>query len=226
MDDPSALCAKLAAAELDVALVSSFEFLRNPMYRIVDGVSISSVGPVYSVIVAHRGDIADVTEIELDPASLTSVNLLHCLLAECGFKPRLVAKSEDKDLGRARLLIGDQAIRARQSETELQFWDLGEEWHRLFHLPFVFALWLIRPEVSGANAMAEKLRDLRDRNMDRLDDLIATETRFDREFCKFYYRDCLKFGFGEREREGLQTFRKICEGQGLLPKQEMALDLV
>ena len=41
--------------ELDVALVSSFEFLRNPIYRIVDDVSISSDGPVYSVVVAHRG---------------------------------------------------------------------------------------------------------------------------------------------------------------------------
>ena len=54
-DHPSALCNKLATAELDVALVSSFEFLRNPIYRIVDDVSISSDGPVYRVVVAHHG---------------------------------------------------------------------------------------------------------------------------------------------------------------------------
>jgi len=40
-DHPSALCDKLATAKLDVALVSSFEFLRNPIYRIVDNVSIT-----------------------------------------------------------------------------------------------------------------------------------------------------------------------------------------
>ncbi|MBO0696299.1 MAG: hypothetical protein J2P56_09395, partial [Verrucomicrobia bacterium] len=45
-DHPSALCNKLAAGKLDVALVSSFEFLRNPIYRIVDHISISSDGPV------------------------------------------------------------------------------------------------------------------------------------------------------------------------------------
>ena len=45
-DHPSVLCNKLAAAELDVALVSSFEFLRNPIYRIVDDVSIASDGRV------------------------------------------------------------------------------------------------------------------------------------------------------------------------------------
>ena len=89
-DHPSALCNKLAAGELDVALVSSFEFLRNPIYRIVDDVSISSDGPVYSVVVAHRSEIDQIEEIELDPASETSVNLLRCLIAELGLNPRLV----------------------------------------------------------------------------------------------------------------------------------------
>jgi hypothetical protein len=81
-DHPSALCKRLANGELDIALVSSFEFLRNPIYRIVDNVSISSVGPVYSVVVAHSGDISGIDEVELDPARETSGNLLRCLLAK------------------------------------------------------------------------------------------------------------------------------------------------
>src|ERR1051325_6463805 len=80
-DHPSALCKRLANRELDAALVSSFEFLRNPIYRIVDDVSISSDGPVYSVVVAHHGNISEVKEIQLDPASQTAVKLLRCLLA-------------------------------------------------------------------------------------------------------------------------------------------------
>ena len=116
-DHPSALCNKLAAGNLDVALVSSFEFLRNPIYRIVDDVSISSDGPVYSVVVARRGEVAEIEEIELDPASETSANLLRCLIAERGLSPRLVQNSTARwpgaaELGsshRAQLLIGDQA---------------------------------------------------------------------------------------------------------------------
>ena len=46
LDDPSALCTQLACGDLDIALVSSFEFLRNSSYRIVDDVSISSAGSV------------------------------------------------------------------------------------------------------------------------------------------------------------------------------------
>src|SRR5438067_7352973 len=119
-DHPSALCNKLAAGKLDVALVSSFEFLRNPIYRIVDDVSISSNGPVYSVIVAHRGEIAEIKEIELDPASETSINLLRCLLADLGFNLRLVRRAagapvmtKSAFVGRAQLFVGDQAIYVR-----------------------------------------------------------------------------------------------------------------
>src|SRR5258708_39057475 len=93
LDHPSVLCAQLARGELDVALVSSFEFLRNPIYRIVDGISISSDGPVYSVVVAHVGQISVAEQIELDPAAETSGNLLRCLLSELKLRPRFVATS-------------------------------------------------------------------------------------------------------------------------------------
>src|SRR5438094_4728636 len=92
-DHPSALCNKLTAGKLDVALVSSFEFLRNPIYRIIDDVSISSDGRVYSVVVAHRDEISRIDEIELDPASETAVNLLRCLLGELGLNPHLKQRS-------------------------------------------------------------------------------------------------------------------------------------
>src|SRR4029077_3669819 len=75
LDHPSVLCRKLADGDLDVALVSSIEYLRNPIYKIVDDVSIASDGPVYSVVVAHQGELSDIREIVLDPASETSVAL-------------------------------------------------------------------------------------------------------------------------------------------------------
>ena len=294
LDNPAALCVQLARGELDVALVSSFEFLRNPIYRIVDDVSISSVGPVYSVIVAHQGEMADIDEIELDPASETSVALLRCLLAQCGLNPRLVAKDQlEKRLQRkvlgstgcqpavagslpttpgdiprtgeliaaprqaaetdrlatgrvrptgglaacapqtspssdaAQLLIGDQAIRFRQEHAnEFQYWDLGEQWKKLVDLPFVYALWLIRPEVVDPKTIASRLRALRDENLAKIDNLIAEEKEFDREFCARYYREHLRFNFGEKEKEGLRKFQRLCEMHGLLPKRKIAFTVV
>ena len=247
LDHPAALCDQLAHGELDVALVSSFEFLRNPVYRIVDGVSISSTGPVYSVFVAHRGPISEIEEIELDPASATSVNLLRCLLAESRLAPRLVTRSTSSGVGtrvltrgkdlrlgtaastahRAFLLIGDQAIRFRQEYGgEFKFWDLGEQWQHLAGLPFVYALWLVRPEVVGTRAIGDCLRALRDENLANLDRLVAEEKEFDHDFCLRYYREHLRLNLGEEAKEGLRIFQGLCEKQGLLPKRKIEFNFV
>jgi len=228
LDHPSVLCAQLAHGELDVALVSSFEFLRNPIYRIVDGISISSDGPVYSVVVAHVGEISAAEQIELDPAAETSGNLLRCLLSELKLRPRFVATSTSSlAKERARLLIGDQAIRFRQQHgNEFQFWDLGENWQNLAGLPFVYALWLVRPEVVDPKSIADRLRALRDQNLANIENLIANEKEFDRGFCDRYYREHLRFNFGEREKEGLRAFHHLCQKHDLLPKRHIAFGVV
>src|SRR5437762_4947862 len=219
------LCKRLASGGLDVAFVSSFEFLRNPIYRIVDDVSISSAGPVYSVVVTHRGDISEVDDIELDPAAATSTNLLRCLLAERGLSPRLVRNMGRMPMFRsasaARLLIGDQAIHFRERHPDFEFWDLGEQWNKLVGLPFVYALWLARPEVVDPKPIANRLRALRDENLAGIDELIAEEKEFDRKFCRRYYRENLRFGFGQEEKAGLREFHKRCLEQRLLPPEHL-----
>jgi chorismate dehydratase len=231
-DHPSALCHRLAKGQLDVALVSSFEFLRNPIYRIVDDVSISSDGPVYSVVVAYRGEFSNIEEIGLDPASETAVNLLRCLLAELGLTPGLTgAVPGSAGLPRARLIIGDQAISFRQNHAgEFQFWDLGERWKNLTGLPFVYALWLIRPEVPDAKSIAQRLRRLRDENLADVPGVVAdvadNKRASTRKFLDRYYHEYLRFGFGTREKQGLQSFADLCAKHGVLPKQVREFSLV
>jgi chorismate dehydratase len=230
LDHPAALCRSLSDGELDVALVSSFEFLRRPIYKVVDGISISSDGPVYSVIVACTGERSPV-EIELDPASETSVALLHHLLRERGETFKGVEITTDVlspfGAGRARLLIGDQAIRFRQRfGAAYRYWDLGDEWRRMTKLPFVYALWLVRPELSNIEALGKQLRALRDQNVRSIEQIIAQEKSFEPEFCRRYYRDNLRFNFGEREKRGLQEFANACAKLNLIPKRGLDLQLV
>ncbi len=153
-------------------------------------------------------------EIALDPASLTSVNLLRCLLAESGLSPRLISSANDS----ARLLIGDQAIRFREEHGDgFHYRDLGQWWKEMTGLPFVFALWLVRPEVGEGKAIAEQLRARRDANLAGLEQLIAAEENYSPDFLRFYFNDCLRFGFGPREQEGLLKFRQLCQRHALLP---------
>jgi chorismate dehydratase len=223
-DHPSALCRQLAQGELNVALVSSFEFLRVPVYTIADGVAVAADGAVYSVFVAHKRAIEDVREVALDPASATSVNLLRCVLAEHGLSPRL--RTDGRSVGDARLIIGDQALAFRQEHGPgYQYWDLGAEWKRLTDLPFVFALWLIRPEMREPGVLADQLRHLRDANLAALDRVIVAQKNFAPEFCAFYFRECLRFDFGDAEKAGLLRFRSLCERHGILPPNPAPLRL-
>jgi chorismate dehydratase len=220
-DHPAALCRKIERGDLDVALVSSLEYLRRPIYRIVDGVSISAQGAVHSVIVAHNEDLSRAQEIDIDPASETSVALLRCLLSQRGLNPRLRVGSTDRRPGFG-LLIGDQAIRFRADHGEhYHYWDLAETWAKMTSLPFAFAFWLIRPEIENAKEIADKLRALRDHNVASIDELALSQSEVSPAFCRKYYREHLFFDFGEREKAGLREFHRRC----LLNKIDVAPDL-
>jgi chorismate dehydratase len=261
-DHPAALCRKLEHGDLDVALVSSLEYLRRPIYRIVDNVSISAHAAVYSVIVAHNENLSRVEEIEVDPASETSVALLRCLLSHRGLHPRLRLRNTDLEsvrpaelhsaesatargsveaqtaptafgAGRTgqrpvfRLLIGDQAIRFRAEHGErYHYWDLAETWAQITSLPFVFALWLIRPEINNAKEIAGALRQLRDRNLGKLDDLVSTQSEVSPAFCRKYYREHLSFDLGEPEKAGLREFHRRCLRNKIDVAPELRLNLV
>jgi chorismate dehydratase len=193
-------------------MVSSLEYLRTPIYRIVDGVSIAANGPVYSVVVAHQAPLRKIESIELDPASETSVVLLKLLLKE----KKLVAQIGPRETKRpggpqAKLLIGDQAIRFRAEQGgKFKYWDLAETWREITGLPFVFALWLIRPEVTEAREIAIELRKLRSRNLNRIDELVTSQSEVSADFCRRYYRQYLCFGLDEREKAGLIEFHRRC----------------
>jgi predicted solute-binding protein len=173
----------------------------------------------------------DPGRVEIDPASATGVSLMRCLLLERNQRLQEFPLPDDKlsplNEGRARLLIGDQAIRFRHKYGErYAYRDLGEVWRTLTGLPFVYALWLIRPEVEEAKAIADSLRAARDRNLIELDEIIHEQEEFSAEFCAYYYRDCLQFGLGETEKAGLRSFGNLCVKHDLLENVVERLPLV
>lgn len=216
-DHPSVLCRKLAAGELEAALVSSFEYLRRPIYRIVDDVCVASPGPVYSVVLTNPGSLRAAEEIAVDPASETSVALLRCLLFQRNLHPTFVPATGQPPSSRPRveLLIGDQAMHFRQKFPDVPIMDLAEEWNAITHLPFVFALWLVRPEVTNAGRIARALRELRDQNVKRLVEIAAHQSQFTPQLAERYLSENLSYVLGPREKQGLQEFHRRCGASGM-----------
>ena len=209
-DHPSGLARDLANGALDVALVPTFEALRDPRYLLADGVAIASDGPVFSVFLAHRGPLAEVRKIALDPASLTSVHLLQILLAEYhGRRPQMLDLSAFPADADAALLIGNQAIEFRERDAGAhQILDLGDEWKRRTGLPFVYAPWLLRADLPNAAAVAEELRALKRHGAAHLAEIIRADPH-NPALSQRYLTEHIRFDLGPREKAGIEKFREL-----------------
>jgi predicted solute-binding protein len=225
-DHPSNLARAMAAGSLDAALVPIFEALGPRPYYIVDGVAIACDGPVYSVILAYHGELADIRTLELDPASLTSVHLVQVLLREFhGVTPRCVAAGELAAPADARLLIGNHAIEYRRDAPPgVRFLDLGEEWKKQTGLPFVFAVWLLRSGLPDLSAIAQGFRALQEAG-DPLIPAIAEKAgeEIGRDLAFRYLTEYIRFDLGKRERAGMERFRELLVKHGFLEQRVSAL---
>jgi predicted solute-binding protein len=223
-EHPARLADLLAAGQIDLALVPVFEALRQPDFPVVDGVSISSCGPVYSVVLAHRGPIADLQSAWLDPASRTSNNLLRCILAEFrGIRPRYHTGQAPSGISdhEGVLLIGNQAIRHRQQPREgIEYLDFGEEWLARTGLPFVYAVWQIRAEIPHPAKVAEALRAMKCAGLSRAREIAHLQREFDPAFAEHYLTAHIKFDLADREKAGLTRFSALLRKHALLAPGE------
>ncbi|MEM5788168.1 MAG: menaquinone biosynthesis protein, partial [Syntrophobacteraceae bacterium] len=151
---PSYLNELAANGELDISPVSSIEYARHSdLYYIVPDLSISSFGKVKSVLLLSRYPVEQLSgrDILMSSQSHTSVGLLKILAKlRFGIEPRFRVgtprQGQDGEDCRADafLAIGDEALRLSGSGSYPEIVDLGAAWYEWTHLPFVFALWVVR----------------------------------------------------------------------------------
>jgi chorismate dehydratase len=223
---PSELAGKIREGAVDVALVPAFEALNRPGWPIADNIAIAGWGSVYSVYLAGRVPINRITRVVMDPASLTSVNLVRCILEESyGIKPEYLSAPERED--DARLLIGNHAIDFREREGDRWiYYDLGEEWRKFTGLPFVFAVWLMGLAVKDPSLVADELRFLKNSGLSRIDRICGELEPCRRRFCREYLTRYIRFDLGENEKKGLDRFRKLLVQRGQLAASSAPLRFV
>ena len=208
----------LSDLELDAALVSITEVLLNDRYDILDGIAIASLGEVYSVLLAHKKPLAEVTEVFCDTASLTSVNLLKVLLAERGLKPEFkplenYAAATEKDFV---LIIGDPAIDFQRAPHTHEIMDLGSAWLELTNLPFVYAVWALRRGIDNKELRYE-LKGSKNFGLESLEHLIETREEFDEDFRRDYFEWHIHYHLAEDEKRGIAKFCELLRKHDLGP---------
>ena len=219
---PSRCADLLRASEADAGIIPSIEYQRIRNLKIVPGLSVSSCGPVRSVLLISRCPLQAIQSIAVDTASRTSACLLEILLdRHFHILPLLVP--HDPDLERmlrerdAALIIGDPALAS--DFPGLQVWDMATEWRKMTGLPFVFAFWALRAEAATPD-WVPAFQQSTVYALAHLNEIIEQETRrtgLTPELIRSYLTENIDFSLGEENLKGLRLFYSLAEQLGLTP---------
>lgn len=213
---PSQLVDMLRKNLIQAGIVSSAEYLLNPdYYRVVQGISISSREKACSVLLFSKKPIERIQSVYLTPASLTSKLLALYLLRVYESKPRIVT---DPSGAEALLLIGDEALAEKKSGRWQYIYDLGEEWFRLYRLPFVFALFLVRRDAPLwlDRLIEEQCGRSKEEFYERLSRGDLSVKGYTLAELTEYFTLCLDYGLTEKSWKSLEIFNRILRKEGIV----------
>ncbi len=240
---PSTLNKLLAADQLDLGFVSSFEYAARPeKYQILADLSISATGPVGSVYLFSTvapGSLDDKL-ILLTGQSDTSVCLVKIILEEfIGVQPRymtgeIFGQHLEREHPAAVLAIGDEALRLKVDNSYPVQLDLAEVWNKKTGLPFVFAVCAVREEficiadhILEVQAIRKTFLDCRRKGIDLLPEIcerVARRIPMDCEACSLYLR-AMEYDLGPAKQKALHIFFSLLMQRGEADNAALPLKL-
>ena len=218
---PSELAPRLEPGDFAAGLVSAIAWIRRPQLVYAPGISVACDGAVRSVRLFSKVPVERIQRVALDTSSLTSVALTKLLLEErFGIRPEYTPMAPELDAmlasHDAALLIGDKGY--QDYDTGLLALDLGEIWKEWTDLPFVFALWIGRPDLL-TEALCAHLLKAKEWGVAHLDAIAARrahEHGESHERAAAYFSHAIVYDLGAREEEGLRLFAEKIRARGLI----------
>ncbi|HET7509540.1 MAG TPA: menaquinone biosynthesis protein [Solirubrobacterales bacterium] len=219
---PAMVARMLGQGNLDVGLIPSIEVQRIPQLRVLPDLCVGARHEVRSVLLISRCPPEEIRKVALDQNSRTSVALLRILLRERWGVVDAEYLHERPDAERmlaeadAALLIGDPALKVDRAKYLVH--DLAGEWHALTGLPFVFAVWAVRPEVDLPDLPFYFKSSLR-YGLSSLDTLVresAAELGLESSEVREYLTENLAFFMRQDEVAGLEEFYRRAHAHGLI----------
>ena len=228
-DTPARLYSMLGEGQLDAALISSVECLRNEhRFAYCRSVGVCCSGALRSILYFESREgrkeldlkARPPARIHADSGSRSSVALLQVLYHSStgglpflnSMEPERIPESVLAESDSGGLLIGDAALDFTERPDIDRFLvaDLGQWWKDREGLPFVFALWAYPKEHPVADSMFEESLSA---GLGHLDE-IAASSRF--SFARHYITDLLHYRLGTPEWQALQRFRDRLQALDLL----------
>ena len=207
LDYPANLVKSLQNDQIDIGLIPVAALLQLPNYQLVSDYCIGAVGEVASVCLYSNVPINEVKKIKLDYQSRTSVMLCKLLMQDFFKKEVLyLPTKDDQDLldfkeDTASLLIGDRALRLN-GKTKYKI-DLAASWIEMTGLPFVFAVWVSKQQLSSG--FLSSFNETVGYGVQNLDKVIAEMDTQGLDLAT-YYKKNISYFFDEKKQQGMRLF--------------------
>jgi chorismate dehydratase len=190
---PSQCAAELLAGRADLGLIPIAAL--TPELAIVPGCTIASLDEVRSIqlIVKLPNTLNTVKTVAADTASRSSLAYADILFRKfAGNRPAFIPAPADPiamlQQADATILIGDPALLALERREQIeaavgpcQWFDLAHEWRIRTNVPWVAAVWAVRPESLGTNSvtaaqLVDDLETSRNHGLLHIEDLVEQWT--------------------------------------------------
>ncbi|MDP1836704.1 MAG: menaquinone biosynthesis protein [Chlamydiales bacterium] len=228
---PSALNQALREGKLDVSPISAAEYLANrSQYDLLPDFCIGAEEKVMSVCLYVKGDIQDLDgkTIGLTAQSASSALLVKVLCHHFwNLSPSYQTMKCPNEMHQydAFLLIGDDCLRNPKVPGYTTI-DLATAWHKETGLPFTFAVFAARKEVTQnkADEVQALIKALHKsyawgkNNPHVVEELALQQLSLPLDILQEYYQ-VLRFVFDERQKQGLQRFSELVDA---LPQPKQA----
>lgn len=221
-ESPAILKDMLLAGDLDTALISSVEVLRNrnKLY-FCEKFGVCAEKKVRSILFyKNKSGEFPPERIFVDSGSRSSVALLRVLLKlQTGFDIQMVSM-DPSEIGEmlsrnegSHLLFGDNALSMNIPEKSFEILDLASWWNATTGLSFCFAFWAFPQHTLLPD---DFFRESLEYGMNNLNEIISQEKRFDESLVTGYFKEELHYILTEKDREGFALFEKKCIEYGFL----------
>ncbi|MGB8956062.1 MAG: menaquinone biosynthesis protein [Tumebacillaceae bacterium] len=226
------LNAWLAEGSVDMGLVSAFAYAQiADDYALLRGLSISSRGPVGSILFFSKRPLAELDGcvVALPTTSASAANLTKILLAEMGVKPTYITREPDlprmMEEADAALLIADFALYWGRQEHPYLMFDLGEEWHNRTGHSMTFGVCavpkrLIESDPDTVREIHRLFLESKRKSLANMEAIYAEAQAMlgqNAEYWKQYFSKLI-YEFDENMAMGANAYFDAAYRHGLLPK--------
>ena len=211
----------LSMGEIDISPVSSVAYaLHQDDWLLLPDLSISCLGKVMSVLLAGKLPFEELNnrKVILTDDSASAAKLIELLFIIKNIRPvfKNATIHRPSDIyadAEAALVIGDTALNRDWRIMYEYVRDLGEMWHTLTGLPFVFSVWAVRKNFAedrpdAVTAVIDLLLRSKEEGLKNIEKIIidtSNKLGLHMDICKKYFNG-LSYSLDSSQIKGLNTF--------------------